>query len=162
MTIPEAVSLVLQAFTMGQHGDILVLDMGKPVKILDLANSLIRLAGKSPLDIRIEFIGLRQGEKLYEDLFYPQERQLATANRKVTRTRSSIIAWPFLSTQLWDLQALSASGTEASIRAKVAEIILEYSYEPAVTQATVDLEIVPSLPAVTRAPATLAAAAGQD
>jgi FlaA1/EpsC-like NDP-sugar epimerase len=162
MTIPEAVSLVLQAFTMGQHGDILVLDMGKPVKILDLANSLIRLAGKSPLDIRIDFIGLRQGEKLYEDLFYPQERQLATANRKVTRTRSTIIAWPFLSAQLWDLHALAASGTETSIRAKVAEIIVEYSHEPAAPQATVDLEIVLSLSATIKAPATLAASAGQD
>lgn len=162
MTIPEAVSLVLQAFTIGQHGDILVLDMGNPVKILDLANSLIRLSGKSPRDVRIEFIGLRQGEKLCEDLFYPQEKQLPTENRKVKRTRSTIIAWPFLSTQLWDLLALSSSGTELSIRAKVKEIIAEYRYEPKVDPLTIEPGIMPPLPGAMRFPNALAASAGQD
>ena len=94
MTIPEAVSLVLQAFTVGEHGDILVLDMGNPVRILDLAHSLIRQCGKSPAEIKIEFVGLRPGEKMYEDLFYPGERKIGTTNRKVKRTQSEIIAWP--------------------------------------------------------------------
>ena len=129
MTIPEAVSLVLQAFTLGGHGDILVLDMGNPVRILDLAHSLIRQCGKSPSEIKIEFIGLRPGEKMYEDLFYPGERKFGTGNRKVKRTTSEMIAWPALCAHLEDLISLANSGTEISIRAKMKEIIPEYSYE---------------------------------
>ncbi|HXM22094.1 MAG TPA: nucleoside-diphosphate sugar epimerase/dehydratase [Terriglobales bacterium] len=129
MTIPEAVSLVLQAFTIGEHGDILVLDMGNPVRILDLAHSLIRQCGKSPSEIKIEFVGLRPGEKLHEDLFYPRERQLPTTNRKVKRTQSEIIPWPALWAHLEDLISLTNSGTEVSIRAKMKEIIPEYSYQ---------------------------------
>jgi FlaA1/EpsC-like NDP-sugar epimerase len=128
MTIPEAVSLVLQAFTLGDHGDILVLDMGNPVRILDLAHSLIRQCGKSPSEVKIEFIGLRPGEKMYEDLFYPTERRFGTTNRKVKRTKSEIIAWPALCCHLEDLVTLTNSGTEMSIRAKMKEIIPEYSY----------------------------------
>ena len=82
MTIPEAVSLVLQAFTIGEHGDILVLDMGSPVRILDLAHSLIRQCGKSPSEIKIEFVGLRPGEKLHEELFYPRERKFRRRTAK--------------------------------------------------------------------------------
>jgi FlaA1/EpsC-like NDP-sugar epimerase len=129
MTIREAVSLVLQAFTLGEHGDILVLDMGNPVRILDLAHSLIHQCGKSPSEIKIEFIGLRPGEKMYEDLFYPRERKLGTSNRKVKRTQSEIIAWPALWAHLEDLISLTNSGTEISIRAKMKEIIPEYSYQ---------------------------------
>src|ERR1700680_3028152 len=129
MTIPEAVSLVLQAFTIGEHGDILVLDMGNPVRILDLAHSLIRQCGKTPSEVKIEFVGLRPGEKLHEDLFYPRERQLPTTNRKVKRTQSEIIPWPALWAHLEDLISLTNSGTEISIRAKMKEIIPEYSYQ---------------------------------
>jgi len=129
MTIPEAVSLVLQAFTIGEHGDILVLDMGNPVRILDLAHSLIRQCGKTPSEVKIEFVGLRPGEKLHEDLFYPRERQLPTTNRKVKRTQSEIIPWTALSIHLEDLISLTNSGTEISIRAKMKEIIPEYSYQ---------------------------------
>jgi FlaA1/EpsC-like NDP-sugar epimerase len=129
MTIPEAVSLVLQAFTIGEHGDILVLDMGSPVRILDLAHSLIRQCGKTPSEIKIDFVGLRPGEKLHEDLFYPRERQLPTTNRKVKRTQSEIIPWPALWAHLEDLISLTNSGTEVSIRAKMKEIIPEYSYQ---------------------------------
>jgi FlaA1/EpsC-like NDP-sugar epimerase len=129
MTIPEAVSLVLQAFTIGQHGDILVLDMGNPVRILDLAHSLIRLCGKSPSEVKIDITGLRKGEKLYEELFYPGERQFPTANRKVKRTHSEIIPWATLSRHLDDLLVLAGSGTDISIRAKVKEIVPEYSYQ---------------------------------
>jgi FlaA1/EpsC-like NDP-sugar epimerase len=162
MTIPEAVSLVLQAFTIGQHGDILVLDMGKPVKILDLAYSLIRLSGKSPRDIRIEFIGLRQGEKLYEDLFYPHEKQLDTENRKVKRTRSAILAWPFLSNQLWDLLALANHGSEISIRAKVQEIISEFAHEPKASQSPMNHGTLVAAPSAIEVPRAFAASAGLD
>jgi len=84
MTIPEAVGLVLQSATMGFGGEIFTLDMGKPVKVVDLARQLIEIAGFTPdKDIRIEFTGLRPGEKLFEELSYQGEHIAATRHPKV-------------------------------------------------------------------------------
>jgi FlaA1/EpsC-like NDP-sugar epimerase len=161
MTIPEAVSLVLQAFTLGQHGDILVLDMGNPVRILDLAHSLIRQCGKSSREVKIEFIGLRPGEKMYEDLFYPTERKFGTGNRKVKRTQSEIIPWAALCAHLEDLVALTNSGTEISIRAKMKEIIPEYSYQTE-SAAVQNLPTENTFSPVINIERAFAAGAGQD
>src|ERR1041384_5323029 len=88
MTIPEAVGLVLQAAALGAGGEIFTLDMGKPVKIVDLARQLIRLSGFTPdVDIRIEFTGLRPGEKLFEELSYEGEHIAATCHPKIMRLR---------------------------------------------------------------------------
>jgi FlaA1/EpsC-like NDP-sugar epimerase len=84
MTIPEASRLVIQAGAIGQSGQILVLDMGEPVRIVDLAADMIRLSGlRVGEDIAIEFVGLRPGEKLYEELHIPGERLLPTAHKKI-------------------------------------------------------------------------------
>ncbi len=84
MTIPEAVSLVLQAGSMAQGGEIFVLDMGAPVKIVTLAENLIRLYGKVPYkDVEIKFTGLRPGEKLYEELLMSEEGLKSTENKKI-------------------------------------------------------------------------------
>lgn len=84
MTIPEAVQLVLQAGAMAKGGEIFILDMGEPVKIVDLANNLIRLSGFEPgVDIKIEYSGLRPGEKLYEELLMSEEGLTKTANSKI-------------------------------------------------------------------------------
>jgi FlaA1/EpsC-like NDP-sugar epimerase len=84
MTIPEAVQLVLQASTMGNGGEIFVLDMGQPVKIVDLATNLILLSGLRPdTDIKIEFTGIRPGEKLYEELSTYEEHTLPTCHEKI-------------------------------------------------------------------------------
>jgi FlaA1/EpsC-like NDP-sugar epimerase len=84
MTIPEACQLVLEAGFMGSGGEIFVFDMGEPVKIVDLARQMIKLSGYEPeRDIKIEFTGLRPGEKLYEELLTNQEKTLPTYNSKV-------------------------------------------------------------------------------
>jgi FlaA1/EpsC-like NDP-sugar epimerase len=129
MTIPEAVSLVLQAFTIGAHGDVLVLDMGEPIRIADLARTLIRLTGASENDIPILFTGLRPGEKLFEELFYSTDVLLETTHEKVRRTNGSLISWANLSRHLQELQQLILNGSDKSIRAKIQDIVPEYSYE---------------------------------
>ncbi len=84
MTIPEACQLVLEAGAMGSGGEIFVFDMGKPVKIVDLAQKMIRLSGKIPdVDIKIVFSGLRQGEKLFEELLTNEENTIPTYNTKI-------------------------------------------------------------------------------
>jgi FlaA1/EpsC-like NDP-sugar epimerase len=83
MSIPEAAQLVLQAALMGKGGEIYVLDMGDPVKIVDLARQMIRLSGLSESDVRIEFSGLRPGEKLYEELLAGSETTLLTPHPKL-------------------------------------------------------------------------------
>lgn len=84
MTIPEASQLVIQAGAMAQGGEIFILDMGKPVKILDLARDLIRLSGFEPdVDIPIKFTGMRPGEKLYEELLTAEEGTTATKHKRI-------------------------------------------------------------------------------
>ena len=84
MTIPEACQLVLEAGAMGKGGEIFIFDMGKPVKIIDLAKKMIRLAGFTPYkDIDIKIIGLRPGEKLYEELLNDASKTLPTHNEKI-------------------------------------------------------------------------------
>ncbi len=88
MTIPEACTLVMEASTLGKGGEIFVFDMGKPVKILDLARNMIRLAGYTPeKEIQIVFTGLRPGEKLYEELLNQKELTLPTSNEKIMIAR---------------------------------------------------------------------------
>jgi FlaA1/EpsC-like NDP-sugar epimerase len=86
MTIPEASRLILEAILLGAPGDLFVLDMGDPIRIVDLARDLARLAGRDPDSVPIEYIGLRPGEKLHEELFYAAESIEPTAHPKVRRT----------------------------------------------------------------------------
>jgi FlaA1/EpsC-like NDP-sugar epimerase len=89
MTIPEAVQMVLQAGAIGQGGEVFVLDMGEPIRVLDLATDLIRLSGlEVGTDIEIRFTGLRPGEKLYEELFFDSESAVPTDHPKVLRARN--------------------------------------------------------------------------
>ena len=89
MTIPEAVQLVMQAGAIGSSGDVLILDMGEPVKIVELAKDMIILSGlRYPDDIDIEFTGLRPGEKLYEELFYESETGADRVHEKIFRGTS--------------------------------------------------------------------------
>jgi FlaA1/EpsC-like NDP-sugar epimerase len=130
MTIQEAVSLVLQAFAIGGHGDLLVLDMGVPIKIVDLARRLIRLSGKSEEEVPIRFTGLREGEKLNEELFYGSEDVLPTIHPRIKRTQGRILSWPELLGSLEELRSvLTLEGAE-SIRTRIQHIVPEYHFEP--------------------------------
>lgn len=89
MTIPEAVHLILQSWVMGQNNDLFVLDMGEPIKIYDLAKLLIGLQGYEPeKDIKIKIVGLRPGEKLYEEVLVSEEETKATSVKKIFRTKN--------------------------------------------------------------------------
>ncbi|HEV2616281.1 MAG TPA: nucleoside-diphosphate sugar epimerase/dehydratase [Candidatus Acidoferrales bacterium] len=130
MITREAVALVLQAFAIGVHRDILVLDMGEPIRILDLALNLIRLCGKSEQDVEVQFTGLRKGEKLEEELFYHHEEVLPTSCAKIKRTNGSPRNWSALCYQLDELRASMSIDGAAPIRAKIKQIVPEYSHQP--------------------------------
>lgn len=97
MTIPEACQLILQAASIGRGGEIFALDMGEPVKIRDLAEQMIRLAGKKPgSEIPIVYTGLRAGEKLFEELFHPLENYRATDHAKIFLAQHREVSWELL------------------------------------------------------------------
>ncbi|MEO7332784.1 MAG: polysaccharide biosynthesis protein, partial [Gemmatimonadales bacterium] len=121
MTIPEAVQLVLQAAAMGRGGETFVLDMGSPVKIVDLARDLIRLSGYEPgRDIQIEFTGLRPGEKMFEELFLGDEHHARTAHEKVYVATNEHEPGP---SQRWIVELMQAArvGDQDCVRAMLTE-----------------------------------------
>ena len=129
MTIPEAVSLVLQASVYARGGEIFVLDMGKPVKILDLATNLIKLSGYKPgEDIEIKFTGLRPGEKMYEELLMDQEGLKKTANRMIFIGKPIEFDAEVFERQL-ELLINDAKKEDKDIRERIGEIVKTYEYE---------------------------------
>jgi hypothetical protein len=126
MTISEAVSLVLQAFAIGRNGDVLVLDMGEPVRIADLARTLVRLSGRSAHEFK--FIGLRPGEKLFEELFYAEERVYPSACAKIACAEGAKSDWPELQQKLDRLRVAIATGHRASILAHLRQIVPQFTY----------------------------------
>ncbi len=129
MTIPEASQLVLQAGAMGQGGEIFILDMGKPVRIVDLARDLITLSGLRPDDdIEIKFSGIRPGEKLAEELSTDAEHADKTRHPKVFIGRIKPHSWDAVSqaiTALCDL-AVTAVADGERLRSAISDIVPEY------------------------------------
>ncbi|MFD2872513.1 polysaccharide biosynthesis protein [Mucilaginibacter ximonensis] len=127
MTIPEAVQLVLEAGTMGSGGEIFTFDMGEPVKIVDLATKMIKLAGLQPdKDIKIVFTGLRPGEKLYEELLNDGESTLPTHNEKINIAK--VITYPYqeVTNNIKALLEISDQDDEVAIVNKMKEIVPEF------------------------------------
>ncbi len=126
MTIPEAVSLVVQAGSIGTAGDIFVLDMGEPVRILDLAENMIRLSGRNPnTDIAISFIGSRPGETLHEELWADDESVSPTGHTKILRLQRSSIDPAWLDAQLGELEQLTAAADTLEVVAKLSTMVRE-------------------------------------
>lgn len=127
MTIPEACQLILQAGTMGEDGEIFILDMGTPIRIADMAKDLIRLSGFVPdVDIHIEYIGLRPGEKLYEELITEGEGIIPTSHEKILVLRGAECNLDILSEQINDLADSAMDQDADRIMIKLQEIVPEY------------------------------------
>ncbi len=128
MTIPEAVSLILQAASLGNGGEIFVLDMGEPIRIVDLAEQMIRLSGLEPgRDIEIEFTGLRPGEKLYEELFHEAEPLVGTAHPKLMLSGSRELDWAEVQALMARLETACASRDLTRLYAELKGMVPEFS-----------------------------------
>ncbi len=127
MTIPEAVELVIQAAAMGKKDEIFLLDMGEPVKIVDLATDLIQLSGLRPgIDIELRFTGIRPGEKLYEELYTDAEESDRTTHPKILAARHAHLDPARFSAQLAELAAAVAACDDAWVRRLVPQLVPEY------------------------------------
>ncbi len=142
MTILEACQLVLEASTMGNGGEIYIFDMGKPVKIIDLAKKMIRLAGFTPdKEIKIKIVGLRPGEKLYEELLNNSAKNLSTHHEKITIAEEICDEFDVINPQIDGLIAVAKTGNNDQIVAIMKKIVPEFKSMNSVFQ-TLDIEII--------------------
>jgi FlaA1/EpsC-like NDP-sugar epimerase len=127
MTIPESVSLVLQAFSMGTGSEIFVLDMGEPIRIVDLAVNMIRLAGLVPYqDIEIKFTGLRPGEKLFEEINIQSERMLPTYHEKIRMFQQIRPEWTAMAVWIERVRRLLDQSLESAVIEQLKDLVPEY------------------------------------
>ena len=133
MTIPEAAQLVIQAGAMGEGGDVMVLDMGAPVKIVDLAKRMIHLSGlshkdeeKRDGDIEIQFTGLRPGEKLFEELLIG-DNTLPTSHSRIMRAAEQSLPWDELEPLLFELEAAIESENSDAILSLLKKAVPEFN-----------------------------------
>ncbi|OPY89503.1 MAG: UDP-N-acetyl-alpha-D-glucosamine C6 dehydratase [Syntrophaceae bacterium PtaU1.Bin231] len=128
MSIPEAAQLILQAGAMGEGGEIFILDMGEPIRIVDMARDLIRLHGLEPdRDIAIEFTGLRPGEKLHEELITYGEGIVPTTHEKIMVLRGKTLDGATLLAKIEALLTIAKQGDGDAIRKKLRDIVPEYA-----------------------------------
>ncbi|MFZ7338388.1 polysaccharide biosynthesis protein, partial [Comamonas jiangduensis] len=140
MTIPEAAQLVLQAGAMGEGGDVFVLDMGKPVKIVDLARRMIRLSGMTVKDdahasgdIEIKVVGLRPGEKLYEELLIGDSPEV-TAHPRIMKAHEQFLTWDQLLPHLLTLRAAAKAADADAINDVLKQLVSGYVRSDAVDE----------------------------
>ncbi|MES9861103.1 MAG: nucleoside-diphosphate sugar epimerase/dehydratase [Candidatus Thiodiazotropha sp. LLP2] len=137
MTIPEACQLIMQTVVMGEGGEIFVLDMGEPIKISYLAEQMIHLSGRTlESDIQIEYIGLRPGEKLYEELFHEKEQLEKTNHEKVLLARHRQVDWEWLSQVMRDMTEASDSIDIERLRNLLNQLVPEHENQQAQTSST--------------------------
>ena len=122
--------MVIQAGAMGEGGDIFVLDMGKPIKIIDLAEDLIRLSGFEPdIDIKIKITGLRPGEKLQEELVAKEEVVQSTWHEKILVIKANEIDAGRFKEKIMELEKLAIEEDVQRVRKKIKEIVPEFSHQ---------------------------------
>ncbi len=127
MTIPEACQLVLQAGTMGQGGEVYVFDMGKPVKIMDLARKMIKLSGFTPdVDIKISVIGLRPGEKLFEELLTDSSKTLPTHHKKIMRAVDRLVDLNEVTNHIIEIADSCEKGDDVHMISKLKLLVPEF------------------------------------
>jgi FlaA1/EpsC-like NDP-sugar epimerase len=144
MTIPEATQLVLQAGTMGAGGEIFILDMGEPVKIVDLARDLIRLSGFAEDEIQIQFSGVRPGEKLYEELSTEAEAAHRTHHPKILVGRTSAEGIGDIEHRLDRLVEAAFEGAASRVKHELRRIVTDYGCAPEATAAAAPPNLPPS------------------
>jgi FlaA1/EpsC-like NDP-sugar epimerase len=126
MTIPEAAQLIVQVGAMGRSGEGFVLDMGEPVKIVDLAHDMIRLSGKVPgQDVAVEMVGVRAGEKLHEELFAEHEQPTPTSHPKILRIVPQGVDPAWLDEELDELERLASAGDAIGVVARLGAMVRE-------------------------------------
>ncbi|MEO7159620.1 MAG: polysaccharide biosynthesis protein, partial [Polaromonas sp.] len=137
MTIPEAAQLVLQAGAMAHGGDVFVLDMGRPVKIVDLARRMAQLSGLSLRDennpdgdIEIKITGLRPGEKLYEELLIGDNPE-GTAHERIMKAHEDFVGWSELAPILVEMRQAATQNNEAAMKAILKQLVHGYGPQPA-------------------------------
>ena len=128
MTIPEAASLVIRSGAIGGEGHVFVLDMGEPVKIVELAEQMMRLSGKDPAEIGIDFVGARPGEKLHEELWGQNEKVVATAHPKIRRVSGPVVDAAWLQDELGELERLVEAGETLNAVSRLAAMSREPRY----------------------------------
>ncbi|HVK78495.1 MAG TPA: nucleoside-diphosphate sugar epimerase/dehydratase [Kofleriaceae bacterium] len=141
MTIPEAANLVLQAATLGQRGEVFLLDMGRPVKIIDLARQMIQLSGTTEERVPIKIVGIRAGEKLYEELQTDEETMEPTALRKISRLEPQEVGAAAMAMTLERLKFLVNAEDHEGIRDVLRGLEIGYRAQPAAS-ATGDHPVV--------------------
>jgi FlaA1/EpsC-like NDP-sugar epimerase len=126
MTIPEAVQLIIRSGELSTGGEVFVLEMGDPVKIMELARNMIRLAGLEPeVDIGVEIIGRRPGEKIHEELFNPGERPEPTPADKIVCAVQQPLDSAWVESAFARIEELAYAGDAAALAAAVAELSVE-------------------------------------
>ena len=127
MTIPEACQLILQTGAMGNGGEIFILDMGTPIKIDDMARDLIRLSGFEPeVDIKIEYVGLRPGEKLYEELITEGENIVPTRHEKIMVLKGIECDLQLLNSKIDELTHFTEEQDGEQVKRKLKEVVPDY------------------------------------
>jgi FlaA1/EpsC-like NDP-sugar epimerase len=127
MTVDEAVGLVLQSATSGIGGEIFVLDMGDPIKIVDVARQLIELSGLDPdLDIEIKFTGLRPGEKLYEEINHCREKLVPTEHAKIFRFSAEPLPFATICEALLNLREKAGNLAADQVKSEIQKLVPEY------------------------------------
>lgn len=146
MTIPEACRLVLEAGSMGEGGEIFIFDMGKSVKIYELAKKMIRLSGLVPhQDIAIEFSGLRPGEKLYEELLNDMESTIPTHHEKIMVAQVRVYNFQTISKHIRELISLSCEYKDRQVVVKMKEIVPEFKSNNSIYEELDNVLMVPEL-----------------